>query len=371
MPTETDIRAALEEFAALAGDTCNGFDAASRASQPGSAHLDAADIRPNPAIVHLRHRGVSLGLSAAAVAAVIAGTAALVAAQGSAAHHHGAAQAPDGSRTTNAAPIGTSRATSTEAVVPADALRWSFTVDPIPGYTFNYTDDQPDPRNGQQNASVTSAHDPDLSAGITVYPRGGFDPTHGSVDGTAVDGKTVTVKGHSGTFVTGPSTPTLFWTYAKNSWASVGISGTARDSALPFALRVARAVHTDTPTPITLPFQVGTLPKPLKVVDVAPTNGQGDNVQSTVFYGTSFPNGIYLTVTRISPARVGTMRNAPSKGDHTTSRSRTLPDGSTLWVVLDPNHVKDISQSQLQTIVAGINVTPTLADPSTWLPVGP
>lgn len=345
MPTINDLRTVLRDGERFAGDP----DAVLRAVQRRRR-------RATPS-----HAWI---LSAAAVAVLGVATAVVVGAS------HGGSQPSGPAASTQAAtrPISSAHSATT---VPANALRWDFTVDPIPGYTFAYEGDQPDRASGQQNGSVTSTTNPDVSAGITVYPRGAFDPSHGSVDATAVHGKAVTINGHPGTFVAGPSTPTLFWTYADDAWASIGVTTTDPGDALPLALQVARAVRTGSSIPVTLPFRVGLVPAPLRIVALGPVSGRGAAVQATAFYGTSFDaaDGIYLTVTRISAARAAELKRVPVKG--TRQVTRHLSDGSTLRVTVEPSHLDAISQSELDAIAASIDTSPTLTDPSNWFPVVP
>jgi hypothetical protein len=354
MATLNDLRAVLLEGERYAGDPDAVLQTVNN-RRGDSQHHDAYPGHPR-----------RVWVAAGAVVAMLAVVAALVGVSSDREVVSRKVALPSAVRTSG--PTSTRHSTSpgTGGPVPANALRWSFTVGPVPGFTFAYLNDQPEPSTAQQTALLVSNTNPNLTATVTVYPPGAFDPNTGSVDGTAVNGAPVSVNGHPGTFVAGPSTPpTLFWTYASNAWATVGTSGTTTGRAL--AQTVADAVRPGTSAPVTLPFQLGTLPPPLKILAVLPRTDQ-----SSIVYGTSLDpvHGIYLTVTRMSAARAALLAHKHiSEGPGSRIVNRTLPDRSVLRVAVEPNHLDDISQAQLNEIAAAIDVSPTLGEPSTWLPV--
>ncbi|HEY3718237.1 MAG TPA: hypothetical protein VGL39_27235 [Jatrophihabitantaceae bacterium] len=278
-------------------------------------------------------------------------------------------------------------------------VRYSFTVGHVAGYTITPTTIHRD----IQQASISigtgsgngSTNGP--AGALYVFARGGFNPTD------AKAGHPVTVNGHGGYFatLTSPSLlddrgnpaklPAVAWQFAPDTWAMV--QADFRDleairgqdvSAQAEELKIARAVHTDAPQPLRVPFRFGYLPPGLVTEGGAPDqdgawiylgDGRRSNPHGAGFgsalsvwvYGAADPDGVFCEKAR--PFKVngygGCFTTVDNKPGAPTASLYLNVDGGLIEMLVDAEHVGIYSDAQLERIATSLHLA-TIHDPSTW-----
>jgi hypothetical protein len=280
------------------------------------------------------------------------------------------------------------------AYEPPVTLRYSFTVDDVPGYTITPSAIERD----VQRADITIGSDSTTGAAgaIYVYARGAFDPT------AAKGGRPVEVNGHAGYFATLTS-PTLrsndtkpaildavVWQYAPDAWAMVQVDfrslldGASIDTQ--FAeLKIARAVHTGHPHAFQVPFRFGYLPPGLVAEGGAPEQdgawiylgdgrpgdpqrGDFGSALSVWVYPATDPNGIFcqgaktFKVDGRGGCFVPVNRQDGSGG---TSVVYLNVDGGLIEMLVDNKHLGFYTDDQLKRIATTLHLA-AIGSPSTW-----
>jgi hypothetical protein len=272
----------------------------------------------------------------------------------------------------------------------ADAWRYRFAVDDIPGTRVAYTGLS----RGQEAAVVVTGMPARLVATILVFRRDvqgdAFDPAE------ARTGERVDIGGRPGYYrpdlPTGsmpPPKPGLAWEYAPGSWAVVTSAAPATPNAKAELLRIAEAVRFDRAAPFRVPFRVGHLPARF---GVEPRSGQLGSLGSRQPEGQTTPNwwptdgtrmvgvdlsepgsnGRWLSIELQSTSPTSGLVEPTDVGD-----TRNLAKVSaTVSVTLGPLKVfvrsggmdqPGFSEQELLEVARSITVAADWNDPATWI----
>jgi hypothetical protein len=275
------------------------------------------------------------------------------------------------------APPPTNVGTATTAPPTANStLDWAFSVASVDGYDFTRFAFSAQ----SQQARITASGDGSFAGFVTMYSPG-QTPKALQLSG---NGEHVLVNGQDATFLPGtrPDTvraadnpdswPRLLWHYRADAWAEVdGPFGfdTARHeydnaAASTAERRIAVAVHFGDSDPITMPFAVDHAPSELVI---ATTESGAANCLGYDLAGRPQSGGATstLTVCRIASDRVGDVSG--DAGDRIAVHD--VGDGTSIVCVLGADSLDLLDQSGLQDIADHAKTSPTIDDPSTWLPV--
>lgn len=386
MPTETDLREALNTLAEQAPTSCA---IGSRPVTPARTGAGRARTMALPV------------LAAAAVAAVVISVPALL-------HgHSGPSAAPQRATTQPAASVHT----VAPVTAPLPAAAYVFAVGPVPGLTVHdaYT------ASGAQ--AIGLGRDGQLYATVVLYAPGGWVPPRGS---GAVD---VTVNGHPGFYgdtvfsddgrppaqakeQIGPDPDqrhgALAWQYQPGAWAMVstlpaGGSG-AGSLTRAEALRIAETVRVGGHRPIAVPARFGYLPAGLQLQGVqsysgtqppnAPNGTQPRYVPEAAYsFGPAGTDEVTLTVGISADGGTGqpvlgdSVRVGGFHGDYAANvHDLELTNGTVAVAVSGlvddgtgprlPTEAGDSAArlAELERIVRGLSFAANLADRSTWFP---
>lgn len=349
MPTLDDLRAVLYEREDFAGDpdTVRQFVA----SPP-------------------RRRVIAPGLAAAAVVALAVGGIVLAGTQ-------------DGARQPAGGGPSTSPPTATTAPPHANAaLDWAFSVGAVAGYRFTRFAFDAE----SQQARITRADHGSFAGFVTMYSPGVSPKTLGlrvdshqsvlvgSADAVFVPG----IEPESVNAVDEPdSWPRLLWHYRDDAWVEVaGPFGFVADehhydnaAALPVERQIAMAVQIGDSDRITMPLAVHYVPSEFVIASTVSTPAAclGYDLAGKA---QSLPAPFNLSVCRVTNDQID---NVPSEdGDRIAVHD--VGDGTSVVCVLapeglTPQDLQALSDGGLQAIADNADVSPSLDDPTTWLPV--
>lgn len=315
--------------------------------------LVAREVHAPEAVAIRPHRRRVLAPALAVVVVVTVATAAVVLA---ASNHSGQQAGGSGP----SALTGSTPPASTAPPHFTTHLRWNFSVGELSGYTvtrYLYTP-------YLQAALITPTSGSGSSGNVAVHPAGVYHADWLDGDPQKVDGRT-------GYFLGSPAKPKLVWQYADNSWAEVdGTFGydhaTQRydyTAARAGELTIARALTFGPSDVVTMPFRIS-LPSNFTLEATSTQRGRG-----CIGYGNGGPYdeaqpalGSILTVCRV--------RDTGAPDDPNPYLTQDLGDGTSLRFEVATTLRSDDLMSTLLQADKKAEVSPSLDDPSTWLPVG-
>lgn len=262
------------------------------------------------------------------------------------------------------------------------ALHWGFSVGDVTGYRFNrFVFDAE-----SQQARITDAGDDAFAGFVTMYSPGVAPKAVGLRVDTQQE---VRVGAADAVFVPGiePDTlqagddpdswPRLLWHYRADAWIEVdGPFGYASgdhqyDNALALSVekQIAGAVQIGDSNPITMPLAVKYVPSEFVIasaIRTAPACLGYDLAGDSQSQATTFN----LSVCRVASDQVDSVQREDGDqiaihevGDGTSIVCVLSPDG------LSPQDLQNLSDGGLQSIADRADTSPSLTDPTTWLPV--
>jgi hypothetical protein len=281
---------------------------------------------------------------------------------------------------------------------------WRFTVAEVPGFAITRANNL---RIGSfddvtQTARIASAARPGpqgifvlsmLAAGYRGADKDGGDSIGvGPHPGVFVGGKRVAgasrqpAAAWTAAEIDVEAQPRLYWQYADGTWGSLqgdfGFRPASSDydnaAARALMTKIALAIRVGVEQSVRAPFAVSALPAHLapegvRVLNGVPCLGYGNGTGSSAAMYRGEWAGSVMTVCRVrtGASRQETLAAVGIVESQTASTTvRDLSDGTSLIVEVDAGKQRLVSREQAARLAASADVTPRLADPATWLPVG-
>lgn len=250
--------------------------------------------------------------------------------------------------------------TQSPAASGGQPVTWSFSARPVPGFTITrdlYAVDL-------QAATIEATGGARVQGLIEVHQPG-------AVDDSTLTGRRVSVLGRTGIFQPGSGSgggePMLIWQYADNGWVEVGgtfgyhpADGTYDEQqALRVEQRIARALTFGSGDAVTAPFRI-TAPSGLSLNSVSAADGR------TCLTYDAGGTDVAATLTACRIPRGGAV---PAHGAGDELVTRALDDGTTLVLIGASTTARSMPPAELAAIADHADVSPRLAEPSSWLPV--